>query len=170
MNFIMFLKLLSIVKKYKHLFEGESYKETWMKKFKFAKKYIKTNNQLPTITSKNKEIKTSGIWVAGQKSNKFIGNKELGIIWYKFINGKKYKYLFLNKVDRWKFNFYGLKKYLKDNGRFPPQKHKLTSWRANNTLALKNNIGVVTENKECNKLWTDFVNVKRNIKKRPKTK
>ena len=63
--------------------------------FDNLKKYIISNNKLPTITNKNNEISQLGLWLARQKQN--YKNKEhtmkyedINKQWEEFIEGPKY--------------------------------------------------------------------------------
>ena len=153
--------------KYKKFFKFDSYQERWMTSFKFATDYITKNNKLPSTTSNDKTIKSSGEWIAHQQRNTFKYNKELEMIWQNFVNQPKYKHLFLNKVENWKFILDELNHYIKKNQKFPPSNHVLNKWYYYTKRILIKQKGVVSENAECHQLWHDFINNKQII--HPKT-
>ena len=153
--------------KYKKLFVDGDHVDRWMKSFNFAVNYITKHNRLPSQSSNNKAYKKSGGWIADQRRNTFKHNKKLKLLWQNFINQPKYYPLFLNKVQKWKFHFTELNNYINKYKRFPPSKHELNKWYYYTKRMLTKDVGVISENTECNKLWHDFINNKQIIHPRP---
>jgi len=87
--------------KYKEYFISNEYR--WKLKLEQVKKYIDTNNKIPSNSDKYKQVKTLGRWVYTQSHNYnikkcFISNKKIYNLWTEFINSDKYKSYFLIKI------------------------------------------------------------------------
>ena len=85
--------------KYKKYFLSNE--EIWLKRLEEeVKEYINKYNKTPSSGSKDKKIKTLGMWISNQKRNyktntKIMSNTEIYKLWTEFINDEKYKKYFI---------------------------------------------------------------------------
>ena len=123
--------------KYKIYFSDN--KSEWIITFDKVKKYIDDNNNRPLSRDKNKENKFLGRWIITQQTNynkkrRIMKEKDIWLIWNKFINDDKYKIYFSDNKDEWLIIFDKVKKYIDDNEKKPSfvdkneDIKKLSSW------------------------------------------
>ncbi len=152
--------------KYKRYFISNE--DNWKLILDEVKKYIDTNNNIPSVYDKNTHIKYIGAWIKTQHINykeqeKIMSNKEIYSLWTEFINSDKYKEYFISNNDNWKLKFNKVKSYIDINNKRPSSSDKnkqiqsLGHWISTQTDNYKTRKEIMS-NKEIYKIWTDFIN------------
>jgi superfamily II DNA/RNA helicase len=165
-NNIIYIKWLDFI-------NNEQYKKYFMNKidkwyYNLSKliEFIDNNNRRPTDHSLNKDEKYLGRWIQAQIMNskqriKNMKDNEIYNIFINFINGNIYKEYFMTDEDRWYFTFEKVKEFIDENKRKPIENGnkkyelKLGRWISDQRTNLKNNIGIVVNNK---KIYNEFIN------------
>ncbi len=158
--------------KYQLIFDNmgklKNNEEIWMKKLEEVKKYIDKYKKRPSSESKDKEIKSLGIWTQRQqqiyktKSN-IMNTEEIYNKWTSFINDLKYKEYFLSNEEIWINTLEKVKKYIDDNKKRPSVADKdkqiksLGNWISNQLKNYKN-INEIMKSKEIYNTWTYLIN------------
>lgn len=135
----------------------------WVERLDQVKKYINENKKRPSITDKNLEIKSLGIWLSNQtshlKRNEYtMTNSIIKESWLKFI--EEYKQYFNTTEEIWLENYNKLLSYLDKNNKRPSSKSKdkkikfLGKWLVQQQINFKNN----KFSKNQLSIWNNFVN------------
>jgi hypothetical protein len=102
------MKKEEIYKQWTNFINDDKYKEyfldndiVWYNTLEKVKKYIDENKKRPSCMSKDKEIKTLGVWISTQQNNYktksyIMSSEEIYNQWTDFINDDKYKEYFKN--------------------------------------------------------------------------
>jgi hypothetical protein len=105
--------------------------EKWHEKFENLKQFIEKYDKCPVAESKNDYEKNLGHWLQNQKNcyKKKIQSMKDKIkydLWTKFL--KDYEEYFKSDSEIWYQKFDELKKYIRDENKFPNIKTKLGAW------------------------------------------
>ena len=141
----------------------------WILKLEEIKKYIDENNRKPSSKDKNDKVKSYGLWLCRQNNNYKNNDRTIKVdnirkLWEDFINDDKYKKYFVSDEDIWKYNLNLVKKYIDKNNRKPTpydedlEIQRFGIWILSQRSNYKNNEQIMKNNKEINKLWSDFIN------------
>ena len=134
------------------------------------KTYIDNHNKRPPESSKDKTIKSMGIWIGNYQKNytkkdRNMKDETIYKLWTEFINDKKYKkYIQLpTMLELFNNNLNELKLYIDTHNERPSQSSKnktiknIASWigtcQTNYTKKLQN-----MKDETIYKLWTEFIN------------
>jgi hypothetical protein len=152
------------IEKYNELFKSNE--EKWNEKLVIVEKYVIENSKLPSTKSKDKNIKSLGIWLSRQQQNyknkkEIMKNEEIKKEWEDFI--EKYNELFKSNEEKWKENLNKLENYIIENRKLPSTIDKdnniksLACWvLTSQKTKYKNNKGIM-KNNEIKKIWEDFI-------------
>ena len=133
-----------------------------------AKKYIDENNERPSRCSKDKNIKTLGIWINSQiqnykKRQNNMKDENIYKKWNEFINDEKYKIYFQSQYEYFIINLCEVKKYIDENNKRPSQKNinnnikQLGDWIQNQQINYIKKLGTMKD-ENIYKTWTEFTN------------
>jgi superfamily II DNA or RNA helicase/cell shape-determining protein MreC len=148
---------------FSHLFMSNE--EIWNDTLEKLRLYIETNNKLPSLTDKNKEIKQLGNWISTQKatySKKEYIMKEENIRnkWEDFIN--THSRLFMSNEEIWDNTLKKLRLYIETNNKLPSAKDKnkdikqLGMWISTQKTHYNKKEYIMKEENIRNK-WEDFI-------------
>ena len=151
--------------KYKIYFMSNT--ELWLVSFDEVKKHIDINNERPSETDKNKEIKSLGYWIGTQqkkykKKTEIMKNQDIYNMWTQFITSEKYKIYFISNTELWLIQFDEVKKYIDINNKTPSTHDKnkeiksLGYWISHQQTNYKNKRYVMKEQTIYN-MWTQFI-------------
>jgi DNA repair protein RadD len=151
--------------KYKIYFMSNT--ESWVLQLEKVKIYIDTNNEKPTTTNENEEIRILGRWVSTQqqnyeKKNHIMKEENIYNMWSQFIKSDKYKAYFMNDIETWLISFEKVKKYIDNHNERPPQHNNnkeikvLATWISTQqySYSMKN---YIMKKEEIYNLWTQFI-------------
>ena len=152
------------INKYEEYFlTGE---EIWLNNIKEVKKYIDENNQKPSPTSKNNDIKRLGRWLSTQNNNykndiyNMIINLSIKKYWEDFI--KEYKQYFLSDKEIWYGKLNDIKKYIETNKRLPTSSDDdktikcMGRWISTQSTQFKKKEKIMKQ-PEIRKKWEEFI-------------
>lgn len=153
---------LNFVTKYKKHFLSDE--EKWYSYLNSVVKYIIQNNQRPSQSDKNPEIRKLADWLIRQSQNyknmrKCMKIDKIRTDWIKFTN--QYEKYLLTDNDKWFINLNNLKKYLDKNLKRPTLTNKdkeikyLAVWLSNNTKNFKNKTKNI-QNEKIIDAWNVF--------------
>jgi hypothetical protein len=143
--------------------------DEWKLNFTQLIKFIDTNNNTPSSSDKNENIRALGNWqnrqIKNYKNKKSIlfEYKELNLLWEEFTNNQLYKDYYINIIDEWYNNLNLVKEYLNKNNKRPSSESKdinlkkLGSWIMNQTQNFKNKARIM-KNIAIYKAWETFIN------------
>jgi superfamily II DNA or RNA helicase len=161
--------------KYEMIFDNmgilKNGEEIWNKKLEQVKKYIDENNKRPSISDKNKDIKTLGKWISHQQqyfiTKQYIMNNEsIRKKWKLFVDDDKYKQYFLSNNEKWQNNLNKLKIYIDENNKKPSaiDKNKdikflgiWTGLQHSRYMCIQR----IMKNKNIRNKWKEFINDKK---------
>jgi superfamily II DNA/RNA helicase len=132
---------------------------SWEEKLEEVKKYIDKNNERPSQSDKDKNIKKLGVWIGTQqiryKEKTYImSNYKIRILWEKFKTD--YNEYFLSNENRWLQNLEKVKAYINKNKKKPLESDKDTNiiflGRWINNQQSKN-----IKEEKINKIWENFI-------------
>ena len=108
--------------KYKQYFISDE--DKWTNTLKKVIRYIDENNERPSGSDKDIQIKQLGTWITSQICNynkkvKIMKDENIRILWNDFINDNKYKQYFTDNKDKWMNNLEEVKKYIDKNNKRP---------------------------------------------------
>ena len=149
---------------YPHLFISNY--EIWNDTLEKVKLYIETNDKLPSVKDKNKDIKQIGYWISTQKKhyNKkecIMKEENIRNIWEDFIS--TYSNLFMSNDERWNDALENAKLYIETNNKLPSQHNKnkdikqLGIWILNQKKHYNKKECIMKEENIRN-IWEDFIN------------
>jgi superfamily II DNA or RNA helicase len=138
---------------------------SWDEKLELVKDYIKENNNLPSRSDKNINIKSLGFWIKTQKHNyknkkEIMKNEEIKNKWEEFI--KENNKLFMTNEEIWNEHLDEVKNYIKENNKLP-SKHKnkeikkVSQWIDYQKNNYKNNTKIMKLNNEIKIKWEEFM-------------
>ena len=151
--------------KYKLYFISNT--ELWLMSFEEVKKYIDTNNKLPSRGDNNKEIKSLGSWISNQQKNhknktKIMKEQDIYNMWTQFITSDKYKMHFISNTELWLVQFEKVKNYIDIHNK-TPSKHddnkeikSLGIWISNQQTSYKKKTEIMKDQDIYN-MWTQFI-------------
>ena len=118
-------KWKDFISTYSHLFMSNE--EIWNNTLEKIRLYIETNDELPSVKDKNKEIKQLGYWISTQKKNYskkecIMKQENIRIKWEDFIN--IYSHLFMSNDEMWNDTLEKVKMYIETNDKLPSQQNK----------------------------------------------
>jgi cell shape-determining protein MreC len=139
--------------------------EIWNDTLEKVKLYIETNNKLPSLTDKNKEIKQFGCWISTQKKNyskkEYIMKEEnIRNKWEDFIS--TYSHLFMSNEEIWNDTLEKVKLYIETNNKLPSSEDKdkdikqLGIWILHQKKNYSNKEYIMKEENIRN-IWEDFI-------------
>jgi len=139
---------------------------SWEEKLKLAKSYIETNDELPSSTDKNKDIKQLAYWISNQKTNyskqQYIMKEEnIRNKWEDFIN--TYAHLFISNYEMWNDTLEKVKSYIETNNKLPSKHYKnkdikqLGIWISTQKATYSKKEKIMKKENIRNK-WEDFIN------------
>jgi cell shape-determining protein MreC len=149
---------------YSHLFMSND--EKWNDTLEKLRFYIETNNKLPSLTDKNKDIKQLGKWISHQKENyskkeHIMKEENIRNIWEDFIN--IYSHLFMSNDEKWNDTLEKVRLHIETNNKLPSQRNKnkdikqLGNW----ILAQKKNYSkkeYIMKEENIRNIWENFIN------------
>jgi cell shape-determining protein MreC len=149
---------------FSHLFMSNE--EIWNDTLEKLRLYIETNNKLPSLTDKNKEIKQLGNWISTQKatySKKEYIMKEENIRnkWEDIFN--IYAHLFMSNDEIWNNTLEKVKSYIEINDKLPSREDKnkdikqLGMWISTQKANYSKHKDIMKQENIRNK-WKDFIN------------
>jgi hypothetical protein len=155
-------------KNYKQYFQLPTIYDNFIIYLNEAKKYIDENNERPSRCSKDKNIKTLGIWINSQiqnykKRQNNMKDENIYKKWNEFINDEKYKIYFQSQYEYFIINLCEVKKYIDENNKRPSQKNinnyikQLGDWIQNQQINYIKKLGTMKDENIC-KTWTEFTN------------
>jgi superfamily II DNA or RNA helicase/cell shape-determining protein MreC len=150
---------------YPHLFMSND--EMWNDTLEKVKMYIETNNKLPSVKDKNKDIKQLGSWISTQKANyskkeQIMKHENIRNKWEDFIN--TYAHLFMSNDEMWNDTLEKLRLYIETNNKLPSKRDKnkdikqLGMWISNQKTNYSKKEHIMKQENIRNK-WEDFINI-----------
>ena len=147
-----------------HLFMSND--EKWNDILEKLRLYIETNNKLPSLTDKNKDIKHLGWWISDQKKNyskkeHIMKEENIRIKWEDFIN--TYSHLFMSNDEKWNDTLEKLRFYIETNNKLPSQHNKnkdikhLGWWISTQKTNYSKQEKIMKEENIRN-IWENFIN------------
>jgi DNA-directed RNA polymerase subunit H (RpoH/RPB5) len=138
--------------------------EKWKYTLAEAEKYIIANNELPSLSNDDPDIKFLGRWLNTQQQNyknekQIMKNIPIRDIWISFI--KKYEKHFISADEKWKYTLAEVEKYIIANYKLPtpydddPDIKSLGTWLDNQRRKSKNEKGIM-KNVMIRDIWINF--------------
>ena len=117
------IKWEDFINTYSHLLMSNE--EIWNDTLEKVKLYIETNNKLPLLTDKNKDIKQFASWISNQKTKyskqkDIMKQENIRIKWEDFIS--TYSHLFMSNDEIWNNTLEKLRLYIETNDKLPSEK------------------------------------------------
>jgi hypothetical protein len=154
------IKWEDFINTYSHLLMSNE--EIWNDTLEKVKMYIETNDKLPLLTDKNKDIKQFASWISNQKTKyskqkDIMKQENIRNKWEDFIS--TYSHLFMSNDEIWNNTLEKLRLYIETNNKLPSEKDikQLGKWISHQKENYSKKEKIMKEENIRN-IWENFIN------------